>query len=458
MHDLINCLLALSVLVWISNGVYACRNVGNRLVFGVFHGMLFLFLLGRPLIEILWTDDWIQEEIQTFYFDEQGMVQAFSCIALSMVCLRLGACLGERLGNREMIPHGKALDSAELQVIRVWTLAVFAAAAVCEAVFEGEKVLFIRAHSYLEYYTTYVSQLPYGIYAGSTFMEYAACIYLATLPGRRGSWTVCGIMALTALPMFLMGNRAVLMLKLVFLFVYLVFRETLSHNGKWFGKWHCLVLAAALPGMMVLMNLINYTRADSVMTAVGIVDILLDFVRKQGVTFSWLYAGCTIIDQLRALCPVSYTFSPFLEYIGSGMIASKLFGAAPLPADLVRRALASHTLGDKLSYLVLGEAKYMAGHGTGTTYLLEVFSDFGFAGVGIFSLLLGTAMTAAWIWARKRFSARIGMLCAAQTLFFMPRSSAIDCFSFLWRAPFWLLIASLAAVVWAYRIVCKRRM
>ena len=60
MHDLINCLLALSVLVWISNGVYACRNVGNRLVFGVFHGMLFLFLLGRPLIEILWTDDWIQ--------------------------------------------------------------------------------------------------------------------------------------------------------------------------------------------------------------------------------------------------------------------------------------------------------------------------------------------------------------------------------------------------------------
>lgn len=457
MHDLINCLLVLSLLVWIFNGIYSCRNVENRLIFGVFHGMLFLFLLGRPLIEVFWTDDWIRQEIQTYGFDEQGMIRAFLCILLSMVCLRLGAALGERLGNRETIPHGKALRSSELQVVRVWTLAIFAVAAVCEAVFEGEKVLFVRAHSYMAYYTTYVSQLPYGIYVGSTFMEYAACIYLATLPGRRGSWTVCGIMALTALPMFLMGNRAVLMLKLVFLFVYLVFRETLSRDGKWFGKWHWLVLAAALPGMMVLMNLINYSREDSVMTAVGIVDILLDFVRKQGVTFSWLCAGCTIIDQLRALCPVSFTFAPFLEYIGSGMIAQKIFGAAPLPADLVQRALASHTLGDKLSYLVLGEAKYIAGHGTGTTYLLEVFSDFGFAGVGIFSLLLGAAMTAAWIWARNSFAARIGVFCTAVTLFYMPRSCATDCFSFLWRAPFWLLMVSVMAAVWAYRIVCKRR-
>lgn len=457
MNAVANWLLAAVLSVWLFNVIYACRKLKNRLVFFVFHGMLFLFLLGRPLIDWVCAGDWAGLEIRDCGVREQGITTALLCILVSMICLLLGSAAAEKSTGHAAPAPDLGQNTGVIPVIRIWALAIFAVSVVCEAVFEGEKVLFVLEHSYVEYYTTYASRLPYWIYVGSSFMEYAACLYLATLPGLPGSWIVCGVMALTALPMFLMGNRAVLMLKLVFLFVYLVYRQTQEHGGKWFGKWHCLALAAALPGMMVLMNAVNYIREKTAMAPMSVFEMLLDFVRKQGVTFSWLCAGCSIVDRLRALCPVSYTFASFLEYAGSGMIAQKIFGASPLPTDLVQNALANHRLDCKLSYLVLGEAKFLAGHGTGTTYLLEVFSDFGLLGVGVFSLLLGFAMTAAVIKARNSMPVRFGLLCTAVKLFYMPRSSAVDCFEFLWRAPFWLLVVSTAAVVWMYRMLCKRR-
>lgn len=454
-NTLCNALLAAALAVWLFNVLYACRKPESRLVFGIFHGMVFLFLLGRPLLDWVRAGDWLALEIRDYGAREQGVAMALGSILLSLLGLRLGAAAGERITPAPS--PGKEDTPGWIPAVRIWTLTVFVLSALCEGVFEGEKVLFVLENSYVAYYSGYVSRLPYWVYAGSAFMEYAACIYLATLPGRRGSWAVCIVMALEALPMFLMGNRAVLMLKLVFLFLYLLYRQT-REGGNWFGKWHALALGAALPGMMAALNAVNYLREGTKMAPMGILEILADFVRKQGVTFSWLCAGCSIVDRLRDLCPVSYTFSPFLEYAGSGMIAQKLFGAAPLPTDPVENALVNHRLDCKLSYLLLGEEKFLAGHGTGTTYLLEVFSDFGLVGVGIFSLALGFAMTAAVIRSRGSMPVRVGLFCAAVTLFYMPRSCAVDCFAFLWRAPFWLLAVSTAAVVWIYRMLCKRRM
>ena len=105
-----------------------------------------------------------------------------------------------------------------------------------------------------------------------------------------------------------------------------------------------------------------------------------------------------------------------------------------------------------LSYVIMGREQYLAGHGTGSSYLLEIYTDYDMLGLLLFSVAMGGLL--AWVVysARKNAIVRMFAFCGLGELLMMPRSSAIGFLEFLWRIPFWCTIIYLAV---GATLICK---
>ena len=106
-----------------------------------------------------------------------------------------------------------------------------------------------------------------------------------------------------------------------------------------------------------------------------------------------------------------------------------------------------HSLAHRLSYYTYGDA-YLMGRGTGSSYIGELYHDFGYIGVFLGSAVYGYILRAvASISFRKPFRDAI-LLSMTYTLFFAPRGEFdrfIDCFFTLYT------LAGLAFVYFFYR-------
>ena len=85
--------------------------------------------------------------------------------------------------------------------------------------------------------------------------------------------------------------------------------------------------------------------------------------------------------------------------------------------------------------------EYLKGHGIGSSYIMEIYTDYGLAGVFLFSILLGILFI---LMMRIAYSGKIllfGMtLLVLNNLFFMPRSSFSESFFSLFTLQFWGII------------------
>ena len=214
-----------------------------------------------------------------------------------------------------------------------------------------------------------------------------------------------------------------------------------EEKGKWIGLKEKLVLYIGSPIMMVAMGILNYVRDDAEINKTGVFDILLDFVYKQGTSFGvltrgYLYESSLPIKEFR-----NYTFSSIIEYFSKGNLAI-LFGAKPYTAEnnSIELALQSDRYPHNISYIVMKE-EYLAGHGIGSSYIMEIYTDYGLIGIFLFSILLGMLFI---LMMRIAYSGKIllfGMtLLVLNNLFFMPRSSFSESFFSLFTMQFWGII------------------
>ena len=125
------------------------------------------------------------------------------------------------------------------------------------------------------------------------------------------------------------------------------------------------------------------------------IAVIADLFYKQGVSFRWLALGYGAIPFLPHNGFTNYTFGSFIDYFCNGSIAQKFFGAVSLgSSNSLLKAQYGNNFSHHLSYILLGD-EYLAGHGCGSSYLLEVFADYGYLGIVVFSLILGLFLVCA---------------------------------------------------------------
>ncbi len=428
-----NIMLLGIVLLYIQGLLYCCEKIHGRIYLLMFYITLYVFLLSRPTIA------WMKNEAWWKKGSVSGMQFALISLFLTLVFLQTGAVLVEMHKEKKEQEKSryKEVFNRNLQIV---SGIIFYISMFFNFLVELEKLLYMRGKSYTEYYVSFHSQIPWIVHLLASFMVYSLCVLLATLPKKKHTIIPLGVYFLLAIPDLMIGIRNPIMLRAIFILLYFFMRDVLGSKEKWIGKVEKVILSIMIPCALVFMAIYRDFQSGRSVAGIRVVNLLVKFFYGQGVTFNVLAIGYESIPYLPDRTIRNYTFGGILDSILHGRIAQKIFGATALESgNNLDNALLSNRFAHNMSYVAKGE-KYLEGQGWGSSYLLETYTDYGYIGIIIFSLILGAFLIyGVRVWKKRAFS-RIILLLILTQIFFMPRSGATECIEFLVAPSFWLFV------------------
>ena len=431
--DSIVTLLLTLVMLIVSSTLYCFNNIKYYIIHLIFYITIFLFLVSRPTIDYFKYGliNTYQEDVYRF---------SFLAVIVSIIGITIGGLLVSKRENK-LKEEIKALKNKRfIDSVRKVSLSVFLFSYPFYLVRIIERLMYRLNVSYYEYYADFKSELPYFTYTLSTFVVYAMCIYLATKPNKRHSTIVLGLFVTANVFNLLIGTRNPFVLSLIFSFVYFFVRNQ-TEKGVWIGVKEKSMLYIGTPIMMLFMGFLNYARDGQGIGNMSIAELLVDFIYKQGTSFGvlargYLYGSNLPIKEFR-----NYTFSPIIEYITRGNLGI-LFGGTPFTSDnnSLELALESDRYAHNISYIVLKQ-DYLAGHGIGGSYIMEMYTDYGMLGLFLLSILMGIGFIFMIKSAYKSGVLLFGItLLILNNLFFMPRGGFTESFFNLVTLQYWGII------------------
>lgn len=438
-------LLYTLLLLLLSNILFTFTNIKYYIVNLIFYITIFVFLVIRPTIDLI-------REGKLDLYQTDAYKMAFVLLIVAVLGLMIGSFLVPKRIENENKPKSVSNELLNKNIRKV-SLFIFSISYPMYLIRLVERLVYRMNHSYYDYYSNFKSALPYITYTISSFMIYAMCIFLATKPGKKESTFVLSLFVLANCINLLIGVRNPFVLSIIFAFLYYFLRNQ-EEKGLWLGLKEKFVLYLGTPLMMIVMGIINYTRDNLSVRQMTFVDIILDFLYKQGVSFGVLTRGYLYSSNLPVRDFSSFTFNPLIEYFSFSNIGL-IFRVTPYTtnSNSIELALHSNRYAHNLSYIVMG-GDYLQGHGLGSSYIMEIYTDFGVLGLFLFSLVLGVLFIFMVKTAYKASVLKFSMtLIVFVNLFFMPRSSFFESFLNLFTVQFW---GSVLIIYMGARLITKK--
>ncbi len=317
----------------------------------------------------------------------------------------------------------------------------------------AEKVFFVAANGYTAYYTSFASALPSLLLLPASMAPIFFYFFLATMPSKKEA----------ALPLLLYfayntlslatGRRLSFITGLLVVFSYLMLRNRIAcGTRKWLPKKWLITLCIAAPLLLTVMYLFEYLRADAAVGNSAQYFPLFGFFVRQGTSVNVLKYAQLFADRLRE--DACYSFYSTLKWLSDSFL-EKLFGFE-VPFAFGRQseavALNGTSLADFVSYHANRKA-YLSGIGYGSSYVEELFVDFGTLGVVIGNILYGAVLCLFLKKAPQRrniWLTAIGF-CCVESLFVAPRASFDAPFARLLYTEFLLpLLLMVILVNWTW--------
>lgn len=467
-----------TVLMFTANVVFGCLRLRERLLFLFLHAGIALFLLTRPVIGTLDEErTWMLSSPESTWF-------AIGSIFVSLVFLFLGVVTygavvsfnGRRRSKRDALRSGievvgaseeafgrgargydgkgshpfirfvadlasKLKHSERIRYIRTASLLCFLVCYVA-ALYEGYiKLSYMSGLSYEEYYLINPDDhIPWIIGVLRPMMLYAFCSYLACMPRRRPTVICLVLYVSTTVPMLIIGSRSDFVIAFLFAALYFVLRAVTDTEERWITKRLVAVVCVAAPVGIFAMGAMNYTRAGSTIDGFGFLSLISDALFKQGVTFTVLGHGYDVNPQIQDLGFRFFSIGGITDTITQGFIGQTFFNVPDLgDANSALLALNGTSYAHTMSYFA--HSNYLGGEGYGSSYILELYADFGFVGIIVGSFVLGVAFSILSTLIGRRWFGGMVALIAALAVFHMPRGAYIEWIDFVIATRFLLAVA-----------------
>lgn len=426
------------LLIYFTNIVYSIQNFSKNFVYFFMQITIFTFLLARPFIGLCGGIDWWNSAYQA----KENIWFALKLLLLTETALLLGSNIADGIyGTKRRTNKKSEGKSKMLEEMRVVSLIIFLVSVFFYLLEQIEPLVTIGTGNYLEYYTGFSSKLPGIVHTVASFMKYSLCIFLATLPSKRIAIVPMVLYVFSTLPSLLIGVRNPFVLSLFFSLSYFLLRDYLLDNKKWIGKIEKGMIVICTPLLMAFMVIYASVRNGGGIKIENFLRMISEFFYGQGVSFDVLCIGYGYIPGLKILKPINYTFGGIIDYLYRGTIGQVIFHTEPLTSyNSTFNAEHSNSLSHALSYLSMKE-QYLKGRGRGSSYLLEVATDFGYIGVFIFSLLLGAILIYMVYGFGKNILINTIILVCLQNIFFIPRAEATSWLTFIVTLQFWMCVA-----------------
>lgn len=423
-------------LFWSYSMIFGLIAIDELYAYSIMNFLLFVFFLSRPTISLLYkTNGMIWGNII--------IKEALLLIFVSEVALFAGAVLVKQDSRADVLQIKKTANYNEM-VQRTLLVVVLITAVLC-AYSAMRNYFHFASLAYEELYVSSGLHDNVVIRASVTLFPYLVFAYLATIPSKRNSIMILLIYVALGVPMFLLGNRTSIVLRIAFAVVYFFMRDytTGIYTQRWISRSLRIVFIFFVVGAVGILGALNYYRAGLNPNNETTIPILLDFFYRQGTTFDTICQGLLHQDSIMKLPQnVPYSIGQLYDTVKHSTLSQIILDTGSLGSgNSIKMVLEGNNLAHKLSYVVLGETSYLAGFGRGSSYVLELYYDGGLLLVAVFSLAMGVYLASfnRIIQMGKWFLNTI-VLTSLSKVFFMPRASAFDFMTFIFTPHFWLII------------------
>ncbi|NLG10972.1 MAG: O-antigen polysaccharide polymerase Wzy family protein [Coriobacteriaceae bacterium] len=441
-------------LLFAVNVTYAVCDLSKRSVFLFFHLGLALFLISRPTIKLL--EGGVLTELS---LDFNGALFSLAVIFLSMFFLRLGSGAAEwRQHNRDekaetfVDRHPKDVrKNPILPTLRGASAIVYGIGFIGLMWLGILKLQAMQGLSYEHFYLVSISEYTNVIVRTIATMEpYALCAFLATFPKKRPATIVLIMHIITTIPVLIIGSRADFVLGVLFLMLYYVLRNFIDGKGSWIGHFERVLVAICLPVGIIAMGMVSVIRSSAQIINFSLFDSLVTAIYQQGVTYEVLSKGYAVRDVIAAMGFKGFSFGALTDYILQGPFGIYILGNSDLgSANSINLAVQGHSYAHTMSYFM--HWRYLQGAGWGSSYLLELYQDFGMLGVGIFSFLFGMILSYLPRLLKRSWLTGTLTLTVCIVIFHMPRGTAIEWISYVWTLQFWFTLTLIGGLAYVMR-------
>lgn len=403
----------LPFLINLGISAYCLFSLKERMGLLFFNLAIFLFLLARPVIDLMTG---FVNHVPNRYTFETGL-GANRMLLVALLGLFLGQWLyehrSEKMGGSRSNRVAALLKSQEGLIRRIALAGYLISLAAMTAV-NLEKLIFRRSYGYAALYAEFKTGLPFVVIGFAEVGAAFLALYLATRPQLKYSLiTLASYLGSTAILLFA-GVRSTFSRSLLFS-VFLVLQLLASQSQLTRQVKKRLIGGFVLMGLLLIpvfygigINRWNVDRLDN-----GF-PVVIDFIYGQGVSYQTLAKGQELIE-LPPFDQKNYALGPFLDQYVNDLPEN------PYTPEYIERG---DSMAADLGYYLLG-SQYFKGMGMGSSYIIEIFSEFGFPGVFAFSgflgLLLGSLSNITW----KNSLIDVVKIRILLDIFYIPRAAAI---------------------------------
>lgn len=369
----IDIMYLIALVTWFFSIIFSFNYIKDRTILFFFLVTFFIFLLGRDFVQQIFS-----YKIEIFPRDSE--MHAWISYTESLIFILIGYYLFSNSKRNKYVPQDYKSNINKLNIRKI-SLIIYYILITFAMIHTISISSYVNSTSFTDYYidytvNLYINKPLYYISKVSTGMPLAFCIFLGTFPSKKQARSPIIIYALYLILTLGTGHRSTAMLGFFFLIIYYILRN--NNNEVWITKKTILLILLIAPFLALFSSYYNLIRENNITNEMKIFEGLVSFFYDQGVSSNTVKHAFTFSDVLPKQI---YT----LEFAHSGVLA-RLLGIPVYSGNSIDRALYGGSLSHSLSYTVMRN-QYLAGRGTGSSYIAELYYDFGYFGIALGSLL-----------------------------------------------------------------------
>ncbi|MBE6730916.1 MAG: O-antigen polysaccharide polymerase Wzy [Ruminococcaceae bacterium] len=440
-----NVFVGLTFTLWINIICYCLFKFKERALLFFFSIAFFTFLIGRVVLEQMFNYN-----VETFSTETNLFAERLVLFSLTVVFVTF-FLLDSFIKKKDRPKKCNIYRIRRIRIISKWLFFIFSLGSILYTCITLYIVIKRTYHfTYTQEYTNLINKniILYVLSKTELFMPIALYVFLGTMPKKKECILPIAIQLLYLVLSLGTGQRAIIVLGVFVLIIYVVYRNSQDKDEVWISKKIVIIGIISVPFILVFFVLLNHWRAGY-NSSTSIFDGVRDFFYQQGYSINVIKYTYELQDQL----PQDKLYS--LEFLFSGIIA-RIFGLPVYEGNSIAHAIDGNSLAHALAYIKLGEESYLAGHGTGTAYIAELYHDFDIFGVIIGNILVGAILLfCSRLSKEKPLTSAVKMIMIPQLLW-MPRGMFTDFIGVLLRPTTFLLLIVIFGGEWVIGKLLKK--
>ncbi|MBD8031025.1 O-antigen polysaccharide polymerase Wzy family protein [Corynebacterium gallinarum] len=382
-------------------------------------------------------------------FKEEGnLLEAFSlttrthvlvCLFTSLVAVDIGYAVKFKSldVSRDSFTGGNSTDFRWNSVRKIsWVL--FCASGVLHLFSQLHKSLHVANNGYLSYYSSYAAPIPFIFGFAATAFTFSFALYLASKPSRRHVYKASIIYIGLQLLALGYGQRNPGMIAVLIVLFYLSIREVGSNRkGEWFPKRLVVGIMVALPFVLSFLYVVSYQRQGEEVQSGSVLEGSVALLEQQGGSIRVIAQGFEYRETLSQYG--FYVFAPLIDAVTTNPIYRIFVEETNAPRSSESALNSGHF--DLILTYIVSPITFASGGGLGSSYIAELYQDFGYIGVILGSVLFGIILS--YTRTRSVFYHRVPLLLALMVLpaiWYSPRASFFTFFYDLANASVLLVL------------------